>query len=100
MESNVTRLRPTRSKPAPAPKAAPVRSKSWQRKVRRQAIAAYGIGAVALVLMGLSLSHLAAGVHALTHGDLWHAMFERADDAEAFATLLRELDIPYQWTER
>lgn len=60
--------------PSPAPVAAPVtRSRAWLRKMARQRFAAYGIGAVAVVLMGLSLSHLASGVHALTRGDEWHA---------------------------
>lgn len=68
---------PKRSRPKPP--AAPVattpavRSKAWLRKMARQKVAAYGIGGVAVVLMGLSLSHLASGVHALTHGDEWHA---------------------------
>jgi len=61
-----------RAKPAANP-APVVRSKSWLRKMARQRSAAYGIGVVAVVLMGLSLSHLASGVHALTHGDEWHA---------------------------
>jgi uncharacterized membrane protein (UPF0182 family) len=61
-------------RPAAAANPAPVaRSKSFLRKMARQRGAAYGIGAVAIVLMGLSLSHLASGVHALTHGDEWHA---------------------------
>ncbi|WP_164085484.1 hypothetical protein, partial [Stenotrophomonas maltophilia] len=33
----------------------------------------YGTAGVALVLMGLSLSHLAAGIGALTHSDPAHA---------------------------
>lgn len=63
--------RPARqANPNPSPV---VRSKAWLRKTARQRGAAYSIGAVAVVLMGLSLSHLASGVHSLTHGDAWHA---------------------------
>lgn len=58
---------------ATVPAAPAVRSKAWLRKTARQRGAAYSIAAVAVVLMGLSLSHLASGVQTLTHGDDWHA---------------------------
>lgn len=72
---NVIAIKQPKRRAQPAtPNAAPVaRSKAWLRKMARQRGAAYGIGSVAIVLMGLSLSHLASGVHALTHGDDWHA---------------------------
>lgn len=70
----ISQPKPKRVKPATNVAAAPApRSKSWLRKMARQRNAAYGIGVVAVVLMGLSLTHLASGVHALTHGDDWHA---------------------------
>jgi hypothetical protein len=73
---NVVAIKPVKVKrqAAATPNPTPaVRSKSWLRKMARQRGAAYGIGSVAIVLMGLSLSHLASGVQSLTHGDTWHA---------------------------
>lgn len=70
--TNVVKIR--RPKPGPTPSAAPiVRSAAWRRKMARQRLASYGIGAVALVLTVLSLSHLAAGVQVLAHSSTWHA---------------------------
>lgn len=51
----------------------PLRSSGFRRRLARQRIASYGIGSVALVLTGLSLSHLAGGVQLLTQGDVWHS---------------------------
>jgi MFS family permease len=74
---NVVAIKPAKPKRQAAASTAPAapvtRSKTWLRKMARQRGAAYGIGAVAVVLMGLSLSHLASGVLALTHGEEWHA---------------------------
>lgn len=71
--STVTPLRRKQSAPVPAPAAPRPQSAAHRRKMQRQAFAAYGIAGVALVLTVLSLSHLAAGVHNLTQGDVWHA---------------------------
>ncbi|WP_027521721.1 hypothetical protein [Bradyrhizobium sp. Ec3.3] len=68
--SNVTRLRKIAAPPPPAPVA---RSAGWRRKIARQRFAAYAVAGVALVLTGLSLSHLAAGVQMLSQGTTWHA---------------------------
>jgi hypothetical protein len=74
MTATVTALKPARSKPkTPTPTAPPNRSAAWKRKMRRQRVTSYATASVALVLMGLSLSHLAAGVGALTHSDPGHA---------------------------
>ena len=43
-----------------------LRSMSLRRRMTRQRYAAYGVGCIALVLTGLSLSHLASGVQLLT----------------------------------
>jgi len=43
-----------------------LRSVSLRRRMTRQRYAAYGVGCIALVLTGLSLSHLASGVQLLT----------------------------------
>lgn len=54
--------------------AAPAsRSPSFRRRITRQRLASYGVGGVALVLTGLSLSHLAGGVQLLTSGDAPHS---------------------------
>jgi hypothetical protein len=60
----------TAAKPAPA---ATSRSGNWHRKMSRQRATAYFTAGVALVLMGLSLSHLADGIGAITHSASWHA---------------------------
>jgi hypothetical protein len=56
--------------PKPARKSRPsaitARSPSLRRRLSRQRVASYGVGAVALVLTGLSLSHLAEGIESLT----------------------------------
>ncbi len=41
-------------------------SASHKRKMHRQRICSYGVGTISLVLMGLSLSHLAGGIQLLT----------------------------------
>lgn len=70
-EATVTKLR---TKTSPISTVAPIpRSAAWKRKIARQGFASYAVGTVALVLTGLSLSHLAAGVQTLTHGSEWHA---------------------------
>lgn len=56
-----------------APAAQPQRSATWKRKLARQRYTSYGTSSVALVLMGLSLSHLAEGIGALTHSGPSHA---------------------------
>lgn len=76
MNATVTALpKPARRPKAdkPAPSTPPVRSAAWKRKLTRQRYTSYGTAGVALVLMGLSLSHLAAGIGALTHSDPAHA---------------------------
>jgi len=60
----------TTAKPAPA---ATSRSNNWHRKMSRQRATAYFTAGVALVLMGLSLSHLADGIGAITHSASWHS---------------------------
>lgn len=69
-----TSTKSTSSKKGAKSAARPVtRSAAWRRKIVRQRGTAYATAAVALVLMGLSLSHLATGIGALTHSDVWHA---------------------------
>lgn len=65
--------KPGRDRTPKTPKAPVTRSASWRRKLARQRYTAYATAAVALVLMGLSLSHLAEGIGALTHSDPKHA---------------------------
>jgi hypothetical protein len=43
------------------------------RALRRQAGTAIGIGAVAVTLTALSLSHLAHGIGIVTHAEIWEA---------------------------
>jgi hypothetical protein len=62
--NNVTSLTP-KSKKSSA-QTTTVRSAGFRRRIARQRMAAYGIGSVALVLTGLSLSHLAGGVELVT----------------------------------
>lgn len=69
-EATITKLR---TKTAPAAPVPVTRSAAWRRKIARQAFASYAVASVALVLTGLSLSHLAAGVQMLTQGAAWHA---------------------------
>lgn len=75
MTATVTALKPAKpkAKPSSSPATPPVRSAAWKRKMRRQRGTSYATAGVALVLMGLSLSHLAAGIQALTHSDPAHA---------------------------
>lgn len=61
--TNVSTFPKASRKPQPSPV---VRSHGFRRRMARQRTASYGIGAVALVLTGLSLSHLAGGVQLLT----------------------------------
>lgn len=49
------------------------KSRSWVKRMIRQKYAAYGVGAISLVLTGLSLSHLADGVQLLTQSDMAHS---------------------------
>ena len=67
----VTTLRSiTKTAAAPAPKQ---KSAAMRKRLTRQRHASYGVGSVALVLTGLSLSHLAGGVQLLTQSDASHA---------------------------
>jgi hypothetical protein len=66
--ATITKLRT--STVAPTTK---IKSASWRRKMSRQRYCSYGIGAISLVLTGLSLSHLASGVQLLTQSDIAHA---------------------------
>lgn len=70
--ATVTKLK-TKTVPRAQAPAPIVRSAAWRRRIARQGAASYAVGSVALVLTGLSLSHLAAGVQVLTHSDEWHA---------------------------
>lgn len=58
------------SKPAYGVRA---RSRAFQRRMRRQALAASGIGAVAFILTALSLTHLAHGIAIVTAAPAWEA---------------------------
>jgi hypothetical protein len=54
-------------KPSRKPRSVPTaKSSSFRRRISRQRVASYGVGAIALVLTGLSLSHLAEGIESLT----------------------------------
>jgi hypothetical protein len=43
----------------------------FARRLRHQALSAIGLGAVAVVLTGLSLTHLAHGITIVTHAPAW-----------------------------
>jgi hypothetical protein len=49
----------------------PGTSRSFQKKLKRQAMAGTAIGAVAIVLTGLSLDHLATGIGIVTNTAGW-----------------------------
>jgi hypothetical protein len=53
--------------------AKPARSRAATRKLRRQAVAAVGVGGVACVLTALSLNHLARGIGMVTGSAEWEA---------------------------
>jgi hypothetical protein len=55
-----------RSKPAPAAQRAP-RVSASAKEIRAQRWSAAGLGAVAAVITGLSLSHLSHGIEVITH---------------------------------
>lgn len=63
MTTNVATFPKSRKTTQPAIR---VRSPGFRRRIARQLTASYGIGAVAIILTGLSLSHLAGGVELLT----------------------------------
>ena len=66
--------KPIKQETARSPKALePVRSAKLQVKLARQRTTAYGTAGVALVLMALSLTHLADGIEALTHSGPWQS---------------------------
>jgi hypothetical protein len=65
--------KPKRGRPPRDAMSMPLRSALWRRKLARQRATSYATAAVALVLMGLSLSHLADGIGSLTHSGPWHA---------------------------
>jgi hypothetical protein len=67
MEATITKLRVARSV-RPATK---IKTRGWQRKLRRQQFAAMGIGTVACTLTALSLSHLAHGIELATSASGW-----------------------------
>lgn len=67
--STATVVRLPRRAAAPSERA--VRKSS--RLSRHQALAATGVGAVALVLTGLSLTHLSAGIQIVTNSSTWEA---------------------------
>jgi hypothetical protein len=61
-------------RPVPAAKGMPLhRSRHKQRRLRRQAGTAIGVGFVAVTLTALSLSHLAHGVMIVTGSAPWEA---------------------------
>jgi hypothetical protein len=70
--SQVVSLRSTKA-PKVAQGQPKVTSRAHKRRMSRLRYAAGAIGTVALTLTGLSLSHLAEGVQALTHGTEWHS---------------------------
>ena len=51
----------------------PLRSPSYRRRIARQTGAAVAVAVVAIVLTGLSLSHLAHGIHLVTLAPAWEA---------------------------
>jgi hypothetical protein len=68
--SNVADFPTTTRKPLRKSRAVPMgHSLSHRRKIARQRVASYGVGAVALALTALSLSHLATGIQRLTGCD-------------------------------
>lgn len=69
MSSVISLVKPAAKKTADKATSPAVKSAGWKKKMFRQQAAAYGIGGVALVLTGLSLSHLASGVEMLTKSD-------------------------------
>lgn len=64
---NVTKLKVDFSKA----KKPNVKSKGWQKRMRRQQLAATGVGVVACTLTALSLSHLAHGIELATSASNW-----------------------------
>lgn len=72
MTATVTPLR--QPKPGKAPKLSqPAKSSRIRGRIRRQAMASAAVGAVGLVLTGLSLSHLSHGVALATGVPQWEA---------------------------
>jgi hypothetical protein len=67
MSATITQLR----KPATITKKAS--SRSFQKKMRRQAMSAVAIGVVAVALTALSLDHLAAGIDIVTGTSGWQS---------------------------
>lgn len=51
----------------------PTQSPGYRRRLKRQRVAAGAVGLVAIVLTGLSLSHLAHGIALVTNAPLWEA---------------------------
>src|SRR5262245_745099 len=66
---------PTKSNCPPRPRALNHRGTATRvtRAMRRQGATAVGIGAVAVTLTALSLSHLAHGIELVTHADGWES---------------------------
>ena len=72
MADNVTTMtRAPEPKAVPAPKTAPSRKRRAMKALRRQAGTALGVGAVAVTLTALSLSHLAHGIEIVTGCQSW-----------------------------
>lgn len=72
MSATVTTLRqPKASKPIRLTQ--PAKSASYRKRIRRQAMASAAVGAIGLVLTGLSLSHLSHGVTLATGVPQWEA---------------------------
>ena len=55
----------------PKKSSKPGSSRSFQKKLKRQAMAGTAIGSVAVVLTGLSLDHLATGISIVTNVSGW-----------------------------
>ena len=55
----------------PKKSSKPGSSRSFQKKLKRQAMAGTAIGSVAVVLTGLSLDHLATGIEIVTNVSGW-----------------------------
>lgn len=70
--ATITPIRPPKAKGSVtiAPKVA---SRYHAKRLRRQGVAAVAIGAVAIVLTALSLSHLAHGIVIVTSAPAWEA---------------------------
>ena len=71
MADNVTTMTRPATKPALVPKAPSRKDRRAAKALRRQAGTALGVGAVAVTLTALSLSHLAHGIEIVTGCQPW-----------------------------